>query len=178
MQQEDWNKFIMDNFRYDAETGGLWWKTQSKNNQRILNRTVGVLGKDGYLRVTTKKNRFVKTHLVHRICWYLIYNSWPKVLDHKDGNPLNNRLSNLREASSADNQANQKKQSKQTSSFYKGVYLFKRDNKWMAYINREGKRYHLGYFNSQEEAAVAYDKKAKDLFGEFAKLNFPEDIGN
>jgi len=174
MQQEDWDKFLDENFRYDPEEGSLWWKVQSKNNQRLMDREVGVLGKDGYLRVTTKSKSFVKTHLVHRVCWYLVYKTWPKILDHKDGDTLNNKLSNLREASNADNQANQKKRSRQASSIYKGVYLFKRDNKWMAYINKNGKRQHLGYHNSQEEAAVAYDNKAKELFGEFAKLNFPE----
>ena len=72
------------------------------------------------------------------------------------------------------NNANSKKQ-KNTSSDYKGVGWNKKANKWRAKIQIDSKSKHLGYFDSEIEAAKQYDKKAKEHFGEYAKLNFPND---
>lgn len=175
----DWESFIRENLAFDPETGLLWWKVQSKNNQRVLDKPLGVSDKNGYLRVTLKSNNEVKTYLVHRLAWFLMFGEWPKVtVDHIDGDPANNKIINLRQATLCQNQANQKKRSNKTSSIYKGVYLFKRDMRWMAYINKSGKRHHLGYYDTQEDAAKVYDEAAKHLFGKFAKLNFPDKVGD
>lgn len=93
--------------------------------------------------------------------------------DHKDGNGLNNQRLNLRPATQGQNCMNRGMRSDNTSGF-KGVSWRKGTNKWRAYINLQGVREWLGYFDFVEEAARAYDKRAKELFGEFAKLNFPE----
>ncbi len=90
--------------------------------------------------------------------------------DHINGDGLDNRRCNLRKATSSQNMMNQRKQTG-TSSKYKGVYLFKQPSKWMAKIQFNKKTYYLGYFLNEMDAAIAYDKKAKEFFGEFAKLN-------
>jgi hypothetical protein len=92
------------------------------------------------------------------------------VVDHIDGNGLNNTRANLRICTSAQNICNCKGRSK--TSKYKGVSWSKR-NKWASVISLNLKRIHIGYFDDEIEAAKAYDKKAKELFGEFAYLNFP-----
>lgn len=92
--------------------------------------------------------------------------------DHKNHNGLDNRLSNIRTCSIAQNQHNQKP--RKVTSCYKGVCWYKRKNKWNARIGKDHKNYHLGYYKTEEKAARAYDKKAKELFGEFACLNFPK----
>lgn len=69
---------------------------------------------------------------------------------------------------------NREKQ-KGTSSKFKGVCWHKRDNGWRAYIRKDGKQLYLGLFTSEAEAACAYDVKAKELFGEFARLNFGDE---
>ena len=102
-----------------------------------------------------------------------------KLVDHKDRNPLNNQKSNLRLCTDAQNQQNKKK-SEGTSSKYKGVYFRKYNKKWQAYIGFQdifgGKgRTQLGTFSIEEDAARAYDKAARQSFGEFACLNFPEE---
>jgi hypothetical protein len=95
--------------------------------------------------------------------------------DHINGNGLDNRRSNLRWATCAQNQANKRHQ-RNARSPYKGAWPPSSNHpKWRAAITHAGVRYFLGVFDSAEGAARAYDSKAKELFGEFAKLNFPEE---
>ena len=90
-------------------------------------------------------------------------------IDHIDGNIMNNRRSNLRIATYMENNANAKKR-KNTTSKYKGVSQYIK-GQWQAYIHKNKKRYTLGFFNTEKEAAQAYNTKAVELFGEFARLN-------
>lgn len=111
-----------------------------------------------------------KLELVHRVLWFKHYNYWPSYIDHIDGNKLNNSFENLRECTNAQNAYNSKTPKSNTSGF-KGVSLDKRYNKWAAYIRFNYRRKGLGYFNTKEEAARAYNQAAIQYFGEFAKLN-------
>ncbi|MFH1882746.1 MAG: HNH endonuclease [Planctomycetota bacterium] len=97
------------------------------------------------------------------------------VCDHKNHNGLDNRKSNLRLCTSAQNQYN-KKAKKGCSSRYKGVVRRGAYKRWRARIGFNRKRIHLGDFADEKQAAMAYDDKAAELFGEFAYLNFPERI--
>jgi len=94
-----------------------------------------------------------------------------QVVDHIDGNSLDNRRRNLRNCLERLNLTNVRAQRRGTSSRYKGVYHDKVRGQWQAYVNAEGKRYRLGRFPTAEEAARAYDAKAIELHGEFARTN-------
>ena len=96
------------------------------------------------------------------------------VVDHRDHNGLNNRKTNLRLCTKRQNDHNRRPRAGKTSR-YKGVYWNKGAKKFVAQIYIKGKKIWLGYFTDEIEAAKAYDKKAAELFGEFAYLNFPED---
>lgn len=96
-------------------------------------------------------------------------------IDHKNGNIFDNRKENLRFCNHSQNQMNSKKHVG-TSSKYKGVHYFKRARRWQAYIMKDYKRKHLGYFSDETVAAKAYDNAAKELFGDFARLNFPVEV--
>lgn len=93
-------------------------------------------------------------------------------VDHINGNTLDNRKENLRICDSSQNKANSVISSRNTSG-YKGVYRSKtnKHKKWIANIKAYGVVYRLGYFHKKEDAAKAYNKKAIELFGEFARLN-------
>ena len=99
-------------------------------------------------------------------------------VDHIDGNPLNNQKSNLRLVTNQQNQMNCG--SKNNKTGYKGISYMKAivatspnlKKPYMAHIMFNRKHIYLGYFKTAKEAAKAYDSKAKELFGEFAKTNF------
>jgi hypothetical protein len=93
--------------------------------------------------------------------------------DHIDHDKLNNCRSNLRICTRSENQMNRKTY-KDSVSGYKGVYFNRSDRVWMARIGIDHKTIYIGSFSDAKNAAMAYDKEAKILFGEFAHLNFPE----
>lgn len=125
-----------------------------------------------YLRRREKVNGRYKTIMFHRELLNVQTSSI--FVDHKNGNGLDNRLENLRLTDRAKNAANSRKL-KKAGSVYKGVYKHKKCVNWNARIQYNGKRIDLGYFTSEKEAALAYDTAARLYFGEFAKLNFPEE---
>lgn len=93
--------------------------------------------------------------------------------DHRNGNGLDNRRSNLRPATRRQNQMNMRKQ-RHTASQFKGVSWRPKDSGWGAYIRLNGRQTWLGLFAKEEDAALAYNFAAHEHFGEFAKLNQAE----
>jgi hypothetical protein len=94
------------------------------------------------------------------------------VTDHRNGNGLDNRRANLREATQGQNLFNQRR--RRGASGFKGVTYWKRDSTWKAQISCAGTNHHLGYYATALDAAIAYDTAARELHGEFATLNFPK----
>jgi hypothetical protein len=117
------------------------------------------------------KSRFGgRVHYMHRL---LMGEPPGRLIDHRDGDGLNNRRSNLREATHSTNLANSRgPEARGKSSRFKGVSLNHNRN-WSARIMVRYKGTHLGVYPSEEAAAKAYDCAARHYFGEFAKLNFP-----
>lgn len=119
-----------------------------------------------------KKNGKRTTLAMHRLILELAgFDIKNKLTDHKNGDGLDNRLKNLRVATRSQNRVNSNK-NKNNSSGYKGVFWHKSENKWISNIRIKGKTIHIGYFNSKEEAARAFDKESIKYHGEFAKTNF------
>jgi len=92
-------------------------------------------------------------------------------IDHRDRDRLNNQRENLRPATTSQNQMNQAAHVDKTYSEFKGVTYNRQKNKWVARIMRQKVRYHLGYFDTDVQAAKAFNLAAIKYHGEFAVLN-------
>lgn len=99
------------------------------------------------------------------------------IVDHKNGDELDNRRKNLRAASPGESSMNRRKRWRRAGqaplSPFKGVW--KAGNRWMAMVTAYGKRHYAGCYATQEEAACAHDAKAREVHGEFACVNFPRE---
>ena len=144
---------------------------------RVLNTKTGRILKPGtsgpgYRYVILSKNGKPKIHYVHQ----LVAREWvpnpeeKRCVDHIDGDRTNNHHGNLRYATHSENSRNQKTRTNK-SSIYKGVYLHKSRNKWMARIDVDSKQMFLGYFEVEREAAEAYNAAALEHYKKFARLN-------
>lgn len=103
-----------------------------------------------------------------RMHTFIMKTSKGKFTDHLNGNKLDNRRINLRICSAKENARNRRLQKSNTTGF-KGVK--RTGNNWGAFIKINKKQIWLGTYKNKEEAAQAYDRKAKELFGEFSCLN-------
>lgn len=150
--------------------GELYWKKGKRGSSGTGNLVGGSVNTYGYKRMMFN----YKEYNIHRVIFYLHHRIWPDHVDHINGDKLDNRIENLRAATSAQNQANTGPSSRNTTG-YKGVQ--KSRNKFIARIMNNKKLYHLGSYETAEEAAMAYDNKARELQGEFARPNLELDVG-
>jgi len=167
----------------DFASGLLYWKPRPKkffqncklphraeaiwNARYAGKRAFTIVNRHGYL----SGRIFSKGYLAHRVIWIMAHGVWPKIIDHKNRQPSDNRLCNLREATHSQNGANMKRGRKTSSDFY-GISWVTRDGKWTVRVRKDGRVYCGGNFDSEIDAAIARDALAKKLQGEFAILNF------
>jgi hypothetical protein len=122
-------------------------------------------------RFINSPGRKTKMVLLHR----MIMNSAGRLLvDHKNGDTLDNRRANLRLATRAQNAWNTRRDKSKTSSQFIGVTFDKNRGLWAPRIRYQGKRIYLGRFKNEIDAARAYDEAARKYHGEFALLNFSD----
>jgi hypothetical protein len=150
--------FLVDDEDFDNIKNKRWVGTKNK--------------KDNTLYVTSSK--FGKLHA------FLLNPAPGYIVDHIDGNGLNNQKNNLRCVLPSENAKNRRKtfyiKDKKVTSKYKGVLKRRNDINYSATIWANGKSIHLGRYENEVEAALAYDKASKIYHGEFGKINFPNDI--
>jgi hypothetical protein len=121
-----------------------------------------------------------RNYTAHRLAWLYTTGEWPeRELDHRNGNRVDNRMSNLRPAARKENARNTGKRAG-TSSKFKGVSWNRRLGKWEGYVGGgiNGKRKtHLGFFDDPQDAALAYATVACGLYGEFANPHWRDLLG-
>ena len=175
--------FLDECFVYCPETGNLIWKTRPARHFKTKGSCATFNAKfSGTVAGSPNcKTRHISINLsgrlwkAHRLIWKMHFGEPRQCLDHIDGNPQNNRLCNLRECTQAQNVLNRKK-GQGCHSKYKGVTrnLRNKYKVWQAQIAFNGKCRSIGYFEDETEAAKAYDREARALHGEFARINFPD----
>ncbi len=134
--------------------GELWWIKPARG--RNLGKRAGTYTKEGYRQIRVNN----VTYREHRVIWLYFYGVWPsKILDHIDGDPGNNRIENLREATIEQNAWNAKVSFTNKSGF-KGVRWDEDRQRYSAVIRVKGKRRYLGRFRTKTEAIEAYTKAA------------------
>ena len=141
-------------FRY--ENGNLYYKKQIVNKIQI-DQKAGSFKNTGYwgIQINNKK------YQAHRLIFLYHHGYLPKYIDHIDRNKLNNKIENLREITNADNKHNTP-QRKDNKIKYKGINWHKKVKKWVAQIQINGKKKHIGYFVSPELAYAAYCEYVKN----------------
>lgn len=132
----------------------------------LLGMTMSIR-KDGYVTVRGSRRKRGGDNFLHRV---LLNPEQGKSCDHINGVTTDNRRENLRICSHAENMRNRKP--RKTQSGYKGVKWHKGSRVWRAFIRYEGKSYHPGQSKDPAQAAKKYDRKARELHGEFARTNF------
>jgi len=179
-QSIDYHKYLL----LDEETGELFWKerdvstfTDGKQTavHKCRNWNSKYAGEPALITIGSHGYRYGKINgkkvRAHRVIFTMSYGFLPEEVDHQDRDPLNNKPSNLREATRSGNCANINSRKGATSEFL-GVCWDKRTKKWRAQICKDGRSIHLGRFDSEIEAARAYDRAAAELHGAYANLNF------
>lgn len=139
---------------HDATTGILRWRV-ANSNRAPAGKIAGSKIKSGGMAGRVAIGIFGKHYLVHRIIWLHFYGEWPrKNIDHIDGNPSNNRISNLRDVSQSVNMQNLKKANKSNKTGYLGVS--RKRNLYRAEIMLDRKKFNIGTYKTPEEARAAY----------------------
>ena len=153
-------KLLLETFEY--KEGHLYWKKTMSNFVKAGTKA-GSLDSYGYENV----GFLGKDHKIHRLIFMMHYGYLPTLIDHKDNNPLNNKIENLRPATKSQNALNSKINSKNTSGV-KNVYWSKHHKKWHVRVIKHKKLKHIGYFENLELADLVAQEARNKYHGEFA----------
>jgi len=141
---------------YDPETGLLWWLTGKRKGH-----VAGFIKQSGYVFIKFRK----QTYQAHRVAFFLHEGYCPPILDHADSDRANNRWSNLRPATTAQNNYNRKKI---VGDLPKGVWRTQQ-GRYAARIRCQRNTYYLGCFDTPDAAHEAYAIAARQHHGEFGR---------
>lgn len=153
---------------YDPLTGIWTWRVDRARTAKAGDQA-GCLEKGGrgagYIRIMIDG----RSYRAHILAWFRMTGEWPAFrLDHKNVVRSDNKWDNIRPAPSWHNNANKPIDKRNTSGF-KGVSYDKKRRKFVAYIRKDGVLLQLGVFDNAKDGHIAYVKKAKELFGEYAR---------
>lgn len=152
---------------YDPETGVFVWLVSTSNRVKAGDVAGTFKADSGYIFISALGH----IYRAHRLAWLYMTGEWPpNQIDHINCVRDDNRWSNLREATNAQNQANKGPRCDNSTGF-KGVRFDQDRQKFRARVKLNGKEYHLGRFGTAEEAHAAYVAASIELLGEFARAS-------
>jgi hypothetical protein len=135
---------------YDPDTG-VFTRRVDVGRRHKAGSVCGNLLRNGYVRIGIGGH----SYKAHRLAWLYVYGAWPQdQIDHLNHNKTDNRIDNLRDVTSAQNQQNRRCVAKNTSG-HLGVAWATDMQRWLAGIKVGGKSYHLGYFENLADAVAA-----------------------
>lgn len=146
---------FLNNFNYNKVNGELRWTTG-----RCKGQLVGTVFEAEHGKFYWRTKIIGRNIFNHRIAWFMEMGEIPDIIDHRDGDGLCNIWTNLREATQAQNFANQEK-------LIRGVDPFP-NGKWRAKITVDRNQIHLGMYNSKEEALEVYRKALEEVHGDYS----------
>lgn len=149
-------------FSYEPETGSLVRRTKVRGPVPSR-RAAGWRHSSGYLKVSIDG----KSYQIHRLVWLYHHGVLPDLVDHINGDKADNRIENVRPATTSQNSRN-RGATKSNPTGLKGVSFYRRTNTWRAQITANGKKYWLGVYETPQEAHEAYRRAAVKLHGDFA----------
>jgi len=152
---------------YDSKYGEFWWLVRCGNYKALDRAAAGsnLTGEQRYVYVRIDGYSYA----AHRLAWLYYYGEWPKVaLDHINGNRRDNRIENLREATSAQNNWNRSTPRDNTSG-HKGVYWDKHMGAWRVLIHVNYKKIYVGCSHNLGEAVEMRAAAERKYYGEFSK---------
>jgi hypothetical protein len=158
---------LQEMFDYDPITGVFMWRGKTRRGKSYANKKAGSTSSDGHGQIyITSFGRI----MAHRLAWIYVHGKIPDgmLVDHIDGNPRNNAIANLRLATIQQNNWN-RRVNKSSGSGLKGAFYRAQDKKWHSGIRLNGRRVHLGSFDTAQEAHEAYRSAADMHFGKFAR---------
>lgn len=149
---------------FEYRDGNLYWKVQPANCVQAGSKAGVVRKGNGYVQIRYKR----RSLMAHRIVFLMHHGYLPPFIDHINGNPQDNRIVNLREATSSQNTHNSKLLGNNTSGV-KGVDWQRSVSKWRARVQANGKRVTIGFFETLEEARQAVVAAREQYHGDFAR---------
>lgn len=152
------HKRLLQLLHYDRELGWFMRLTNDGGIKAPAGSIAGGLTSDGYLRIMLDG----VSYKAHRIAWFWVTGEWPSgVIDHRDGDGLNNAWNNLRDVTQRVNIENQTRANKRSIARLLGVS--KNRDRWSAKITTNGQRHHLGTFETPVLAHAAYIAAKREL---------------
>jgi hypothetical protein len=144
---------------YDPDTGNFSWRVGRRGGS-YAGHIAGAVNRDGYIEIRIDR----RLYKAHRLAWFYVNERWPiEHIDHVNGKTGDNRISNLREATNAQNLQNRHGAQANSRSGLIGVTWHKQNERWRAEIVVNGTKKHLGYFETPEQAHAAYLKAKAEL---------------
>lgn len=147
---------------YNPQTGNFVWRI--KKSSKVAGSFAGTIKANGYVQIGIDK----RLYHAHRLAWLWMTGKWPKEVDHINGFPGDNRWVNLRLATRSQNMANAKR-SRINETGFRGVYKTPK-GRYVARISINNHNYHLGIFDTAEEAYAVFQAKYHATYGEFSRL--------
>ena len=149
---------------YSFITGEFRWRRAGRKGV-MAGSVAGAKRSDGYISVLVDGRRYYD----HRLVWLWVFGCWPsRGMDHIDGNPSNNSISNLREANQTENMGN-RRIGKLNSTGIKNVS--RHQGKYRVQIWKNGKAHEFGVFDTIDEAGDVASKARREVYGEFARCS-------